>query len=250
MNTKKYFSILLMLLTLACSKECLAFNENYPPFAVKTWKDRVLKVLPVIESPKGEFKDGKLTISCYPTGQEYGTRINIHYNNKSVEEINFPISKDDLSIFEDIYYVDIDKNDLPDIIIRTTNLGSGLGTFDNRVIMLLQTEPGHFRRINFSTFYFDTQDFVDLKGDGRYELLMLSLAELKGTDSKLRSFWVYTPYEIKDCNLVIDRHTYANFPKFVWYTKNPNSIPTDKLSRKQKEDYIKTLPRAIKSHPL
>ena len=245
----KILFCIVVFLILTCRNECFAGNDNYTPYDIKSRTIRPLTVSPVI-ADKGEFRDKNITISCYPTKEEYGARIDIRYNNKLIEEIDFPISKDNLAILSDIYYVDIDGNNLPDVILTTTNLGSGLGTFYNYIIILLQTDPGKFRRLNFNTFYFDIKDFVDLKGDGKYELLMLSLAELKCSDGKPHSFWVYQPYEIIDFNLVMGEHMYPDFPMFVWYTEKPNNIPTDKLTRKQKEDYLKTLPRVIKSQEI
>jgi len=246
---KRYFSLSLIFFVLIRAGEIYAFNEYYPPYDIKGWRNRVLKASPVIKYPKGEFRDGKLAISCYPIGKEgeYRTRVDIQYDGKMVGRINFPISRDDLSILSDIYYADVDKNGLPDIVIRTANLGSGLGTFYNHIIILLQTEACKFRRLDFRAFYFDMRDFVDLKGDGRYELLMMSLAELTCSNGKLHSFWAYVPYEFKGFNLVMSRNIYPDFPKFIWYTEKPNSLPTDKLSKRQKEDYIKTLPHVIRS---
>jgi len=245
---KRYIIFLLVVIILVHVKGSSAFNDNYPPFNVKVWGNRMLKMPPVVTGQKGEFKDRNVIIRCSPQGiRGYRAVVNIKYANKIVSEIAFPLSKDDPSILSEIYYVDIDKNGLSDIIISTTNLGTGLGTFDNHIIILFQTTAGKFRRLDFNTFYFDVKDFVDLKGDGKYELLMMQLAQIECSDGKLHNFWVYIPYEIKNFNLVLNKKLHSDFPKFIWFTEKHNDKPTGKLSQKEKDTYIKTLPSIIKS---
>jgi len=245
---KRYITFLIVVIILVHVRSGIAFNENYPPFDIKIWENRTLKVLPVIKGQKGEFKDRNVTIRCSPQGiEEYRTIINIEYANKLVSKIVFPLSKDDPSILSEIYYVDIDKNELSDIIIGTTNLGTGLGAFDNHIIILFQTVAGKFRRLDFNTFYFDIKDFVNLKEDGKYELLMMQLAQIECSDGKLHDFWVYIPYKIKDFNLILSQNIHTDFPKFIWFTKKHNDKPTGKLSQKEKDNFIKTLSSMIKS---
>ncbi len=245
---KRYIIFLLVVIILVHVKDSIAFNENYPPLDVKIWGNRVLKIPPVITGQKGEFREGNVTIRSSPQGiWGYRAVVNIGYANKIVSKIVFPLSEEDPSILSKIYYVDIDKNGLSDIIIGTTNMGSGLGTFDNHIIILFQTEPGKFRRLDFNTFYFDIRDFADLKGDGKYELLITQLAGINCLDGKGHDFWAYIPYEIKDFNLVLNRNLHPDFPKFIWFTEKHNDKPTGKLSQKEKDDYIRTLPSIIKS---
>lgn len=245
---KRYIIFLIVVISLVYVKNSLGFDENYPPFDIRTWGNRMLKISPVIKGQKGEFKDKNVTIWCSPQGiEEYRAVVNIEYANKIVSKVVFPLSKDDPSILSEIYYVDIDKNGLSDIIIGTTSMGCGLGAFDNHIIVLFQTKPGKFRRLDFNTFYFDIRDFVDLKGDGKYELLITQLAGINCLDGKGHDFWAYIPYEIKDFNLVLNRNLHPDFPKFIWFTEKHNDKPTSKLSQKEKDDYIKTLPSMIKS---
>jgi len=221
-----------------------AFDERYPPFETKAFEDRTLKAVRINGAEKGEFRDKDLTIS-WETKAVRSSEVDVRYKSKLVVRVELP-GKDDYSNFlGEIYYVDLDGNGLSDIIIHPAFYGSGLGSFYKTTTLLLQVSPGQFRRLDFSSFYFDPRDFIDLKGDGRYQLLIMQLA-----DSLPRhNFWVYVPYEIKDFNLRMDKKLHPDFPKFIWYTEKPNSKPTDKLTQKQKNEYLKTLPLVIKSHP-
>ena len=227
-----------------------AFDDRYPPFDLKVWKDRTLKATPINRPyEEGKFQEGDVTISWVTKVFDY-SEIEIRYKDNLIKEIELPEDGRWSNFLGDIYYVDLDHNGLPDIVINPAWHGCGLGSFITTKLIYFQIAPGKFRRLEFTSFYFEITDFVNFDRDGNPEVLMMQLASLNCSDKKLHNFWVYVPYKIKDFNLVMDRNGHPDFPKFIWYSKKPNNQPTDKLSRKQKNQYLNTLPALVKSMPL
>lgn len=226
------------------------FHEEYPPFDSKSLESRRLKASPINKPEgKGSFENGDVVISWMTKDFESST-VEIRYKKELVEKVELPDGREWSDFLGGIYYVDLDHNGLPDIILSPADFGSGLGAFYKTVLIYFQTTPGNFNRLEFTSFYFKVGDFADLKGDGKLELLVMQLAQLECSDKKIHSFWVYVPYEIKGYNLVMEKDSYREFPKFIWFTHKPNSQPTDKLSTKEKNEYLETLPALIESVPI
>ena len=240
---------------LAASLECnictgVAFHEKYPPFDLKIWNDRTLKASPINRPvEEGVFQDGDLSISWKTIIFEF-SEIEIRYRNRLIEKVELPGGREWVDFLGDIYYADLDRNGLFDIVISPANFGSGLGSFYKTALIHFQTKTGQFRRLEFISLYFDIGDFVDLDGDGKWELLMLQLTQLESLDKKVHSYWVYVPYRVDRFNLALDRNGLSDFPKFIWFTDSPNNQPTDKLPQKEKDQYLGTLPALIESAPI
>ena len=234
----------------ACIPNGSAFDDRYPPFDLKAWKDRTLKVSPINEpAESGKFQDGDVTISWVSKVSDSSV-IEIRCKDKLIEKMELPGDKEWSAFLGKIYYVDLDHNRLPDIVITPAWWGSGLGSFYKTTLIYFQTTPGKFRRLEFTSFYFEIKDFVSLKKNANPELLMMRMELLKSADKEAHNYWIYVPYKIQNFNLVMDRSHFPDFPKFIWYSKKQNSQPSDKLSRKQKNQYLDTLPALIKSMPV
>jgi hypothetical protein len=252
MNMKKNICgiVFLAVFLWACIPNSTALDDRYPPFDLEVWKDRTLKATPINRPyEKGKFQEGDVAIS-WVTKVFDSSMIKIRYKNKLIERIELPEDGRWSNYLGDIYYVDLDHNGLPDIVISPAWFFSGLGSFNTTKLIYFQIAPGKFRRLEFTSFNFEIADFVNFDRDGRPELLMMQLAGLKCSDGKFHSFWVYVPYEVKDFNLVMDKSLHPDFPKFIWYSEKQNNQPTDKLSQKQKNQYLNTLPALIKSMPV
>ena len=235
--------ILISVLLLSFPFSGYSFDENYPPFDLKVFKDRMSNAAPINKPyEKGEFRDKDLTIS-WVTKVPQSSVVEIRYKTKLVAKVELPGSDDHSDFLGEVFYTDIDGNGLSDVIIHPAFYGGGLGSFYKTTIILFQTKPGRFRRLDFTSFYFDPRDFVDLKGSGHYQLLIMQLAD----GITRHNFWTYSTYRIKDFNLVMDKKSFPSFPKFIQYTERPNNTPTNKLTEKQKIDFLRTLPAVIKS---
>ena len=237
----------LVFLLIAFTSNGHAADERYPAFGRGTLETRSLKALPINKpEAKGLFRDKDVSVSWETKVFESST-VEIRYKGKLIEKIELPGGREWSNFLGNIYYTDLDHNELPDIVLAPEWYGSGLGSFDTTTDIYFQVAPGKFRRLEFTSFYFEITDFVSSDKDGGLELLMMRLAYVNSTDGKAHSYWVYVPYKIRDFNLVIDKDFAPDFPKFIWYSKKENSEPTDKLSSKVKNDFLASFPPNISS---
>jgi len=220
-----------------------AFDDRYPPFDLKDLKNRVLNTGPINKpDEKGAFRDKDLVIA-WETKRIESSVVEVRYKSKQVVQIELPGKDEYSNALGEVFYADLDGNGLNDIIIHPEFWGSGLGSFYKTTTILFQAKPGQFQRLDFTSFNFDPRDLVDLKGDGKYELLIMQLAD----GLAKHNFWTYTPYRIENFNLVMDKKSFIGFPKFIFFTNKPNNQATNMLSQQQKDEYLQMLPQVIKS---
>lgn len=242
-DTVKKLSILLFTFGLL-SVDGQAYLENYPPFPFGQNNFSSLAVQPVITHMEKQktVQLGKIEIEKVST-ESFNYSIGIYYEGRLLASLNeaheWPF------FIGDIFYVDVDKNGFNDIIIYVNQSGVGLGGIWDDIFIFLQIDDGKFRKIHYNTYRSDIADFIDVNGDGRFELLITEIAGLDSLDGKTHSYWFYNLYKIEDFNLVMANELDSRFPKVIWFTHKPNDKETEKLSSKQKEAFIKSLPREI-----
>lgn len=235
--------VLLVAFLFCFSSNGEAFNSKHSPFDVDAWKDRVLQAAPINKPcESGKFQDGNLTIEWMAEDLESG-KIEVRYGNRLVKIVE---SGDHSVLLSKVYYADIDRNGYPDVLIAVPSLGNGLEAHKSSVVAMFQTEPGHFRTLDFETLFFDPKDFADIDDDGMFELLLLDLAQIECADGRVHSFWAYLSHRINNYNLI----RIEEGMKFIWFSGAPNSVPTDKLTDRQKNEYLATLPQAINSEAI
>lgn len=244
MKTGKLVATMLLCLGAAGSVSVSAFPEKYSPSPIS--KLGVPANLVALEAEQDDlFKAGEISIR--PEGTENPTFnskpiYHILYKGKVVYELNRDAEYPYLG---DIWTADLDGNGLKDFVIYVSYMGNGIPP-DNGVI-LFQTSPGVFRRLDFETYGFYPTDFTDIDKDGKSELVLCSMYQDMAKDGKLHSFLVYTAYRIENYSLKRMDFGQRGFPSFIWFTKKANSKETTKLSESQKKTYYTSLPSVIVS---
>lgn len=236
---KKAFTLLLIIVS--CLTEAEAYMEQYPPFPFKGKNlPPHLEVEELIE-----FEGGATVKKVEGLQVELLGPDSIHswewLRIGDGERIIFETEKEDTPFAYAIYYADLDNNGLKDFIIFSSYHSCGLGVND-RVDILFQTGKYAFSHIHYDTMSASLKDFVDMNGDGVYEVIH--------TDhyaGRRHNYFVYSIYEIKEAKLRNANKKYPKaFPKFIWFTYKPNDKPSTRITREEKEEYLRTLPEVIK----
>lgn len=235
---KKTF-LLLVVVVAFCLTEAEAYMEEYPPFPFKSKKlPPHLKAEKLIEF-RGEttIKAEGLQVELFPL-LEGGNKLRI----KDSEGIIFETDEGVTPFVFAVYYADLDNNKLKDIVIFSDYRSCGLG-YKHRVDILFQVRRHTFSHIHYDTMCAGLEDFVDMDRDGVYEVIYADFYGVGG-----HHYFVYNIYEIKEAGLLNANKKYAPaFPKFIWFTYKPNDKQSTRITREEKEEYLKIrLPEVIR----
>lgn len=236
--------ILLIAILLFCfSSTCFPFPKKYPPYNLEILIGRTLNIEPINQPREsGEFRNRNLSVEWTASDLDHG-KIAVRHGNRPVTTVE---SKGHSVLLSEVYYTDIDRNGYPDVLIALPSFGNGLEAHRSKVVVLFQTEPGHFRMLAFETLFFDPNDVVDLDGDGQFEVTVTDLVWVKGQDGKQKSIWFYTPYRIQGFDLVMDQRFFPGFNCAVRFTRKPNNKAM-KLTKEQKAGLVGKMPAVIRS---
>ena len=237
MNSKQLIVGSLILFRIFCS-DALAYFDNYPPYK---FKDRIPQHLEVqslvdFDNPEYKSKDGEVVARLKDPGDntydffiQEGNRVLV---NKKDREIPLPYA---------LYRVDLDKNGLEDLIVFSNYRGCGLASQQGAVDIFLNKQDGSYQKISYDTMASGPEDFVDLDKDGRYEVI---ITDFYGGDK--HNYFTYDIYEFKDYRLLNVDTKFKGFPKFIWFTDNPNDKDTVHLTKEQRMAHTKEKDKAIK----
>lgn len=226
---KKTFLLLVVIVAL-CLTEAEAYMKDYPPFPFKS------KKLPPHLETEGliEFK-GETTTRVEDLQVELSTidaydKLRI----KDGKEIIFETEEGVTPFVFAVYYADLDNNKLKDIVIFSDYRSCGLG-YKHRVDILFQVRRHTFSHIHYDTMSASLKDFVDINRDGVYEIIYTDFY-----DGQRHNYFVYSIYEIRDAKLYNANKKYSPaFPKFIWFTYKPNDKQSTRITREEKEEYLR-----------
>ncbi|HTL71505.1 MAG TPA: FAD-dependent monooxygenase [Candidatus Eisenbacteria bacterium] len=231
---KKACGFLLLAAAILAAPSAQALVENYPVdlSAAPGKAPRFQKGNP---SETGDFLAGGLTVRAekeagrlYPSVPVYS----VFQNGRLVFSLN---GDEKYPFLGEVWEADLDRNGLPDLVVSASYMGNGLSP--DSAVILFQSAPGVFRRLDYETFGLEPRDFTDLDGDGRSEAVLASLHQEESRDGKVHSFWVYTAYRIGGFSLNRMAFGECGFPRFIWCTEKPNARETQKLVDGQKRRY-------------
>jgi hypothetical protein len=132
-----------------------------------------------------------------------------------------------------VFYADLTGDGRKDILVYSYPGGNGLGAHIEIADLLIAKADGQFAHTTFEGFAAGPEDFVDVDGDGRYEMLWVNYY-FEGE----HSYWVYRVAEIGNDGLRLNDQLIPNFPKIIWFTEKPNDEPTQILSAAERENLI------------
>lgn len=202
-----------------------AYFKDYPPYEFKNGPPKHLEAEMLADFNKQyyESKDGAVAVrlksgfASIDFLVEEGGYVLAH---KDELELPYPYA---------VYGADLDGNGLRDFIIYYWWGAPGINLSLIRVEIYLKKERGGYRKIYYDSNSPGLEDFTDLDNDGKYEVII--------TDyycGKKHTYYSYSIYEFKGCELVNADNKFKGFPKFIWYTYKPNDKDTKHLTKKER----------------
>lgn len=133
-----------------------------------------------------------------------------------------------------VFYSDLTGDGRKDVLIYTYPDSVGLGGWIEWADLLIAQPDGSFTHNSFEAYAAGPEDFIDMNGNGRYEMLWVHHF-FEGD----HSYWVYRVVEITDEGLRLNDTLIPDFPKIIWFTEKPNDQSTQRLTAAQREDLIR-----------
>lgn len=229
----RLFVIIVFLLIPQAS--AFAYFDRYPPYGFKQGPPGHLEARSLIVD-QGEYQDGHVTVQFHEQSGE-----SFRFLLKDGEVVLDDTHGQEPPVPDAVYQADLDHNGFRDFIVISSFRGAGLGGHLGLVEIYLKEKEGQYHKISYETMAPGLEDFVDLKNDAKYEIIMTGYYS-----GKEHNFFSYNIYEFNGYKLVNADKKHQGFPKFVWLTDNPNDKDTLKLTDKEKKDHIEEKNTAIK----
>jgi hypothetical protein len=217
------------------AQEVSAYPESHPPFpADNPVPYAALKAEPVLDYAEGRFEDESLRISTSPERDKVGRVTEVRINNQPI--FNTASAHPDLyfQFGSRVFFADLTGDGRKDILVYSYPGANGLGAFIEIADLLIARPNGQFTHTTFESFAAGPEDFLDVNGDGRYEMLWVNYY-FEGD----HSYWVYRIVEIGNDGLRLNDQLIPEFPKIIWFTEKPNDKPTQRLTAAEREDLIR-----------
>ena len=213
-----------------------AYVESHPPFpAGKPIPYPSLKAEPVVDyHAEAPFEEGPVRISTSPERDKVGRVTEIRGNNQMIFDTASAHPALYFQFGSRVFYTDLTGDGRKDILVYSYPGGNGLGAYIEIADLLIAKADGQFAHTTFEGFAAGPEDFMDVNGDGRYEMLWVQY--YFGGD---HSYWVYRAVQISDDGLRLNDQLVPDFPKIIWFTEKPNDKPIQRLTAAEREDLIR-----------
>jgi len=134
-----------------------------------------------------------------------------------------------------VLHADLNADKREDFAAVAGSSGCGLAAGRYRLVFILSDSAG-YRITTVESMCVRAEDFIDL-GDGRARFVQTSF--VSGTDEvardgKRHNYWVHSLLAFELARVVVDNEADARFPKWIWYTNEPNHKATSLLTGEQK----------------
>lgn len=219
--------MILVSIILTCfSSNALAYLKDYPPYQFEDGPPDHLKIVALIDSSKSEYvsRDGKTSASLKKT------KSGIVFQVKDDGVVLISKKSKKLPLPYALYQTDIDGNGLNDFIVFY-NYRDWFrnGIKEDMVEIFLKKSEGAYQKIAYDTISVGLEDFVDLNGDGIYEVIITKMDRIKR-----HNYFIYNIYEFDSFRLLNSDAKFKGFSKFIRYFLRPNDNDDLNISRKER----------------
>lgn len=219
------------------SQESSAYSKRHPPFPEsKSTPYPTLKAEPVVgyNAKFSPFEEAPVRIRTSQRRDGWGRVTEVLVSGRRIFDTQTAHPDARFEFGSRVFYADLTGDGLKDILVYSYPGMVGLGSQEETADLLIQRQDGSFRHATFEAIYADPGDFVDVNGDGRFEMLW-SYYYFEGD----HSYWVYRVVEITDGGFRLNDALLADFPKIIWFTEKPNDQPTQRLTMAERERLIR-----------
>ena len=237
-------------LVLASCLVSSASPANYPPYSFKSgpYKQFPMKLVYCYVMKKDVVNHGDLTVEVSDT--DYLTKeIKLRSGSKMIYRAY------DCSPATEIYVGDLDGNRLEDAVFIHPSIANGLGLQGAEIVILLKMSHTPLKYMEISMrngasdshlapVYTDISDFTDINNDGKCELIVCSF--YYGAEDGIQyNYFSYSIFRFNDFRLVNSNEAFKGFPKFVWFSFEPNDKDTSKLPESIRNKHVDEVNGAI-----
>ncbi|MFC1709768.1 hypothetical protein ACFL2J_06935 [Candidatus Omnitrophota bacterium] len=225
----KYLLISITILSfLTC--HAYAYFENYPPHKFRDGAFSHLEAQAIVDSDneRYESENGKVLVELRlrPDELYFSIKENAH-------TIVYKQDREGPLPYE-VYRADLDNNGLEDFLVIYNYDGVGLAASYDMVEIYLKKEEGEYQKISYDTMAARLDDFVDVDKDGKYEVIITGFC-----GGEEHNYFTYSIYEFNNYQLVNSDAKFNGFPKFIWYTNDPNDKDTTHLAEQERLSHTK-----------
>ncbi len=234
---KKPVLTLPILIFLIFAVKSEAYDKDYPPYKFKVGPFKSLQSKPLVDYDHSEYKssDGKVVVRLIEKDSE-----SFDFDIKEDNNIVFKKNIRDTPFPYEVYREDVDGNNLKDFIVFSSYRMNGFSSWGLRVEIFLRKKEGGYQRIAYDGAYVGMEDFVDFNKDGKYEVIISGIYS-----GREHTYYSYDIYEFEDYKLVNADSKYKGFPKFVWFTNEPNDKDTIHLTSKERKVHVEEKNRSL-----
>jgi len=137
------------------------------------------------------------------------------------------------------YIADFNGDGKKDFKIVCFYMGSGLASMNVRVIYFFQKENNEFTKISFDDKMDGNRIERDLNGDGKFEIITMTLQEHKN-----HNYWLFNVYNFVNDKLICVNNK-TNYPIMIQYLFRDNYKVTTKITRNDIQKYEIKKPEEI-----
>lgn len=245
--TALLFAVSLVLVSCLVSS---ASPANYPPYSFKSgpYKQFPMKLVYSYVMKKDVVNHGDLTVEVSDT--EYLTKdIELIIGSKIIYRAY------DCSPATEIYVGDLDGNRLEDILFIHPSIANGLGLQGSEIVIMLKMSHSPLKYMEISVknsaseshlmpVYPEDSDFTDMNNDGKCELIICGFY-YGAKDGIQYNYFSYSIFRFIDYKLVNSNEAFKGFPKFVWFSFEPNDKDTSKLPESIRNKHVDEVNGAI-----
>ena len=211
----------------------------FPPDAVP--KPFPLEALVAIEPADADSNGVRHALTPYPRQLDSPT-IHVNRDNENWSWMVFvehgrhtwgPRLVSENLHFHGSWRADLNQDDRVDFVLRFWTGGCGLAALSGEFVLLLSAGDA-YHVASWPTWSPGPEDFVDLSAKGICFVIHTDFVYGEpGRDGKLHNYWVYHLLEVQGSRLKPSTAD-QRFPKWIWYTFNPNHSAKTQLTEAQK----------------